>query len=176
MGGRAVGGIGAGCAGFSVLGILISVGIVLWLASQGLDQASDAIDRSPASTTAPGPDVTATLTLTPSADLAVGAPVAVTVLGVPPGPIELVACTIPTTGAEPPAPLPGPERCSLPLATGEADASGTAVVEIAVPPSVVVADRSLPASACGGDDATCVVGVRPIDGDVLAVGILRVTS
>jgi hypothetical protein len=34
MGGRAVGGIGAGCAGFSLVGLLAAVAIVVWLASQ----------------------------------------------------------------------------------------------------------------------------------------------
>lgn len=178
MGGRAVGGIGAGCAGFGVLGVLASVVIVVWLASRGLDPAGDLPDL--ASATSVDADTAPSLTLTPDLALTEGAALAVAVASVPPGPIEIVACTLPATDPEavdaPTPSLPGAERCSLPLATGDADASGTAVVELATPRTVVTADRAIPATDCATAAATCVLGVRAVGGDVLAVGALDLSA
>ncbi|WP_426571851.1 hypothetical protein [Aquihabitans sp. McL0605] len=109
MGNRAVGGaVGAGCAGFSLVGILLAVGITVWLGSQATTGVSGPKHR-PSSTGPGGADISpsvdpnltlpgatlarATLTTAKAAPLgAGGGTVALTGTNFPPGPISVTAC------------------------------------------------------------------------------------
>jgi len=130
--GRPVGGAGAGCAGAGLLGLLVSVAIVVWLGSQGLD-ASRPSPTTPTSTEA---TAAAAPILVLDADPApVDAPVAVRASGLPPGPATLRLCARPEPGPT------IPDRCAAPLATLEPDGEGRAEVTVVLPASIDVEGR-----------------------------------
>jgi hypothetical protein len=123
MGNRAVGGVGAGCGAFGLLGLLVSVALVVWLGSQAVDRTTgsggssraeteavdprtadleelaDQIDELGLDGSAPGVPM---LLLSPAGPYADGAEVTVSAEGLAAGPIEVSLClTFQTRAAGP---------------------------------------------------------------------------
>jgi hypothetical protein len=149
MGGRAVGGAGAGCAGLSLVGVLVSVGIVVWLGAQAFDATGsgrssptltdgaevvldrDDLDALEDGAAAGGRSIAAR----PTGPMGASATLAVDVAGFAPGPVELRLClTRPAPDAE-------ASGCAVDaVGTAEVDATGAATTTVEVPRSLTVGE------------------------------------
>ena len=147
MAGRAVGGAaGAGCGIFSLVGILLGVGLTVFLASQVTGDLGGSGHRS--STTIAGlPDISdatvpgtpfggATLEVATPTHLDDGTPLRVTGLGYPSGPVEVTTCL-----TRPVDPADGRGACDAATTvrtTATATADGTAGIRLDYPARRVI--------------------------------------
>jgi len=166
--GRAVGGAaGAGCAGFSLVGILMGVGLVVWLGSTittgiGGDDGPSAIERPPPSAavdlTIPGATFAgATIRVTAPAPLGADEIVSVTGAGFPPGPVEVTTCL--TGGFRTSDGLVGCDTQTTVAAT--ADAEGAFALDY--PVTRIVGDELGTDYDCAAFAAACSVVGHPKD-------------
>lgn len=176
MSGRAVGGAaGAGCGVLSLVGVLASVGLVVWLGSQAIDLGGGEPTAAPSSVPVPSTDATtarATLTLGAGGPFADGDEVAVGGRGFAPGPIELTTCL--AHEARSSGGLLGCDPSTTVSASVASD--GLVVGTYRVPRVVVVADVAYDcaafAGACQlvahppGDPSTGIVADLAIEGSV----------
>jgi hypothetical protein len=97
MGQRGVGGgVGAGCGAFGLLGLLVGVGLVVWLGSEAFDRTADAPrsvqQAEELDLTVPSPEAAGSLRVEPTSGLVDGGIVAITGEGLDPGPATLTIC------------------------------------------------------------------------------------
>ena len=156
MGARNASGVVAGgCGAFSLLGLLIGVGLTVWLGSMALDGigggGSSSRDRAPDVSTVPGTGDTA-VTLTPDGPLAAGTPIRVAGTGyIATSKVQVLACLRPV-GDGPPT------RCDP---TGAVEAKVDALGEIDttyIAPAAVTVDGR--AQDCTTRNARCLLVAR----------------
>lgn len=172
MGGRAVGSAAsAGCGAFSLLGVLVGVGLTVWLGSQALSgggggggggsdaggrrtpsadpsgaiEALDALDELTASGAIDAPSPPG-LKIVPGTGLVDGVPVAVVGTGLPVGIADVVACL-----STPPTSLAGIDPCDPATARQTiVEADGALVVETTAVRALRVKDTPYDCAAAPG--------------------------
>lgn len=161
---RGTGGVGAGCAGFSLIGLLVAVGLTFWLGAKVFDstdpagtrRATDqATDSSVTTTTLPAAADRVAITVDPATGLTDGAAVHVTSTGYPAGTaVSVSTCVVGTgqvTGSSDPC-----DAASATAATVGAD--GTLAVDHPVVRLVTIGGTPFD---CAETAATCQIVVRP---------------
>lgn len=151
----------AGCMGFSLVGLLVSVGLVLWLGSRAFDGATGPVttgtEAAAESSTTADPQPTLEVVADPSTGLTGAAPITVSASGLVPGEGVVVAACL---GAAESLPVDF-EACD-PTTEASATTSATGMAEVSLAMPRVLQAGGLPID-CAHEPGQCEIRVQGKD-------------
>lgn len=169
-----MGGAGAGCGAVGLLGLLVSIGLVVWLGSRAFDGALGGgsgeggvitVVAAPTTTAAAaGPGTNPVALIGDGLPMPADEDAVLTVQSATPGPAAVAACSF--AGVEPGA-VPPAEACGPTVAGIEVGADGTGSATVVVPSSIALADRTVDCRV-----EQCVLIVRTPDGRTAVASVV----